>query len=446
MPFPLYFSCTTPRGAGRPLPIILVAMVAASVLTIAVLLAQSGGTAGQLLHNAPGGSSQPAPAPGVATAVVEPREFVRTIRIHGAVEAVRSFTASAPRLAGPGNNTLIITQLAVPGTLVRQGDLLVEFDSQEQVKNALERRAEYLDLEEQIKQKRAEHLAARARDESALQQAERAVERARLETLANDLIAPIQAEKNNLAHEEAQARLAQLRQTNALKARAAGAEIRILEIQRDRARNAMRHAEENARQMRATAPLGGLVVMKTTWKGGQMGEFQEGEEARAGVPVLQVVDPSAMQVRMRVNQTEVQELRPGQPVTVSIDAYPELSFPGRIEQVAPLGLASALAPRVRSFVALASIDGTDPKLTPDLSAAVDIEVERLSNVLTVPRDAIRTDGDRTFVLLRRGSRSEERQVRVGALSDLEVVIESGLERGAVVERSFSSHASSGSPR
>lgn len=294
------------------------------------------------------------------------------LRVSGTVEAVKSVTIVTPRLTGPGTNSLVITRLAPPGSRVRAGGVLVEFDRQGQVQTAQDRRAEYLDLTEQIRKKAAEQAAALAKDQTALEQAKNDVERAKLDVTKNDLLPKIEAEKNDLALEQSRAKLAALQRTFDLKRKAAAAEIRILEIQRDRARGAFEHAEENARRMTIRAPFDGLVVTKQVWKGGTMGDVQEGEEVRAGLPILDVVDPSRMQVRARVNQADIALVRIGQRARISLDAYPDLAFEGRLEQLSPLALLSTLTPKVRSFVAIVSIAGSHPNLMPDLSAAVDL--------------------------------------------------------------------------
>jgi multidrug resistance efflux pump len=295
-----------------------------------------------------------------------------TLRIAGTVEAVKSVTIVTPRLTGPGSNSLVITTLVPPGSRVRAGDVLVQFDPQDQLRTAQDRRAEYLDLEEQIRKKRAEHAAARARDETELLQAENDVKRARLDVSKNELLPRIEAEKNTLALEQSEARHAALSKNFDLKRHAADAEVRILEIRRDRARGAMEHAERNARRMTITAPFDGLAVVKQVWKGGTMGDVQEGEEVRSGLPIVDVVDPTRMQVRARVNQADIGLVNVGQSARVRLDAYPDLVFDGRIEQLSPLALLSTLTPKVRSFVALVSISGSHPNLMPDLSAAVDV--------------------------------------------------------------------------
>ena len=296
------------------------------------------------------------------------------VRLAGTVEAVRAFSVNVPRLTGQSSNVpLVITRLVAGGARVEAGDVLVEFDPQEQQRAARDQRGALLDLEGQIRKLTAEQEAARATDEADLVQAANDVERSRLDVRANPLLPRIESETNDLALEQAIARLDQLERTFALKRTAAAAALRILEIQRARARREAEHAERNARLMTVTAPFDGLVVLETIFRGGgQMTEVQEGEELRSGVPILDVVDSSSMQVRASVNQTDIAHVAAGQPVRVRLDAYPELAFDGTVEQIAPLAVPSQLTPTVRTFVAIVSIAGSHERLTPDLSASVDI--------------------------------------------------------------------------
>ena len=122
------------------------------------------------------------------------------------------------------------------------------------------------------------------------------------------------------------------------------------------------------------------------------------------------------------------------PAKISLDAYPELQFQGRVEHVAPVGATSMLTTRVRNFVATVSIKGSHPKLMPDLSAAVDVELERKDNVIVVPRDAIVRGNDTYAVRVLDGDSARSRTVTLGAMSDHEVIVASGLEPGITVQR------------
>ena len=368
------------------------------------------------------------------TATVTRGDFVRTVRLHGTVEAIDSHAVAAPRLVGQNLSTLIITKLTPAGTRVKRGDLLVEFDRQNQVKAALDRQAEYRDLDEQIKKKQAEHAAARARDDTELRAAESQLEIAGLDMRKNEILPRIDIEKNQLNLDEARARLQQLRETYELKRRAAQAEIRVLEIQRDRALNAARHAEQNSEKMAIRAAIDGVVVFSQIWKGDQLADVQEGDEVRAGIPFLQVVNPAAMQVRARVNQADVSPLRTGQKATVRLDAYPDLVFPGTVDQIASIGITSGRSDKIRTFQVRFMIQGSEARLTPDLSAAVDVELDRRAAVLLVARDAVLSENGQSFVRVKNGSDVEKRAVKTGPMNDTDVVIESGVEPGAVVLR------------
>jgi len=375
-----------------------------------------------------------ASAPDEGTVTLQRGTFERRLRLAGTVEAVRVATAVAPRLSGQSAMALTITRLVAGGSRVKTGDVLVEFDPQEQARAAFDRRAEYLDLEEQIRKKIADQAAARASEESTLEQAANDVARATLETEKNPLLAAIDAEKNTLALEQARARLAQLEAASPLKQRAAAADRRILEIRRDRARQAMLHAEQNTSLMTIRAPFDGLAVLKSTFKGSQMAEVQEGDQVRPSVPLVDVVDSTAMRVRARVNQADCAMVTPGQAARVLLDAYPDLGFAGRIEMVSPLGVPSSLTPKVREFVEIVSISGHHARLMPDLSAAVDVAVERIDNVLVLPREAVSIEADGAWVRLARGGSFLRQAITIGAVNPDQVVVAAGLKEGAVVAR------------
>jgi len=298
----------------------------------------------------------------------------RTLRLHGTVEPIRSYPVFVPRLSGANANSVVITHLTRPGTQVKKGDLLVEFDSQAQIKTAHDREAEYRDFVEQINKLRADQLSVRAHDDAALKQAENAVKGAELDVSTNDVRAHIDAEKNQLMLEEMQAHLVALRQTSELRRKAEAADLRLLEIQRDRAKNAWLHAQQNATKMRIVSPLDGLVVLKTTWKNGSFGEVQEGEDTRPGVPIMEVVDSTAMRVRAKINQADIERMRVGQTATITLDSYPSREFHGKLDQLSPIAATSALSPRVRTFLAIFSVAEPDPHLLPELAAAIDVDL------------------------------------------------------------------------
>ena len=297
----------------------------------------------------------------------------QTLRFKGTTEAVQARSIQAPLLAGQQVGTLTITRLAHSGTRVKQGDLLVEFDRQAQLRDFIDKQAQSNDENDKVLEEQAKEAAAKAKDETEIVQAESSLRKAELEMQKVELLSRIDAEKAQEDLDEAQATLSQLKETFDLKRKAGQAAIRILEIQRDRTRETMLHAQANAALMQIRSPIDGIVVFNTIWKQGNMGEVQEGDQVRPGVAFMQVVDPTLMEVRVAVNQEDLLALRVGQKATVHLDAYPDLRFQGELQSIDPMGKNGDFSAKLRSFAASFSIEGNDPRLMPDLSAAIDVQ-------------------------------------------------------------------------
>ena len=365
---------------------------------------------------------------------VERKSFTQSLRLNGSTQASRSFIVLAPRLEGAQVGSMVITKLAPSGTHVNKGDILVEFDPQAQTKDYLDKKSTYENLVGQVAQKQAEENIALAKDDTAMKQAEDELKRAQLELQRNEIVSRIDAEKNQEALDEAQATLKQLKETYQLKRAAAAATIRIQEIQRDRAMEAMRYAQGNAAKMVVHSPMPGVVVYNTIWLGGRMGTVQQGDQVRPGVPFLQVVDPSQMEVRVELNQVDLLKVRPGLKAQMHLDAYPGMMLPATLEELSPLGHPGQFSEVVRSFTARFSIQGTDPRLLPDLSAALDVDLGSQKSVLVVPCQSIALENNHSFAWLKSTVGFEKRPVQTGARNDLEAVVNSGLSEGDIIRR------------
>jgi HlyD family secretion protein len=297
---------------------------------------------------------------------------MQTLRLKGMTAAVEARSIQAPLIAGAQVGSLTITKMVPSGTRVKQGDLLVEFDRQAQLRDSIDKQSQSEDENEKVIEEQAKEAAARASDETAMTQAEDALSKAKLEMEKVETMSRIDAEKAQEDLEEAKATLAQLKETFDLKRKAAQASIRILEIQRDRTRETMLHAQANSALMQIHAPIDGIVVLNTVWKQGSMGEMQEGDQVRPGVPFMQVVDPAVMEVHVPVNQEDLLGLKLGEKAQVHLDAYSDLVFDGQLESIDPMGTPGDFSSKLRHFSATFSIKGHDPRLMPDLSASVDV--------------------------------------------------------------------------
>jgi multidrug resistance efflux pump len=124
--------------------------------------------------------------------------------------------------------------------------------------------------------------------------------------------------------------------------------------------------------MEVRAPFGGLVVLKRVYRNNNFLEVAEGDDVRPGTAIIDIVDTSSMRVRMQVNQADARLVRAGQQARIGLDGFPDLTFDGHVETIAPLAASSRLSPIVRSSVAIVAIKGSHPQLLPDLTAWVDL--------------------------------------------------------------------------
>ena len=366
--------------------------------------------------------------------MVKRGNFCKSLRLSGTVGAVESYGVQAPRLSGQMSSNMVITKIVRNGTQVRAGDVLAEFDRQSQLKSILDKQAEYDNLLQQIRKKQADHAAARAADETDLKGAEVDVQSARVDMSSNDVIKGYQAETNKANLAEAEAKLKQLRDTFALKREAQSAELRILEIQRDRAQIAVAHAQGNIEKMAVQSPMKGLAVLTPVNKGGRTADLQEGDEVRAGQAIMTVVNPFEMQVAARVNQVDIAEVYVGQSAEVRLEAYPDLVFPGKVEGISAIGTPSNYLKRIRYFSVIISIQGSHPKLLPDLTAVVDLQLENTKNVLMLPREAVIIRNGQAMAEVLENGKAKTQVVKIGPANECQVVIESGLKEGMMVSR------------
>jgi HlyD family secretion protein len=361
--------------------------------------------------------------------------LVKSVRVSGTVGAVQSQSIVAPRLAGQSSSNIVVTKIVSSGARVHAGDILVEFDSQNQQKNILDKQAEYDNLVQQIRKKQADQTAARASDETEIKGAEVDLQTAHVEMRKNSVIPSYQAETNKVNLAEAEARLKQLKDTFNLKREAQASELRILEIQRDRAQKAVDYAQSNTEKMIIRSPLDGLVVLSQIRKGTRRVDPQEGDEYRSGSGILMVVDTSHMQVSANINQADITQLYIGQPAEIRLDAYPNLVFPGKVEQISTIGTPSEYSKRIRNFSVLVSIQGSHPKLLPDLTASVDLQIENRPKALLLPREAVFMRNGQSMVEALKNGKPAPLAVKTGPMNDIEIVVESGLQEGDLVLRS-----------
>lgn len=295
-----------------------------------------------------------------------------TVRATGIIRAVHSQTVLVPRIEGLGGN-LTLAVLAENGAMVSPGDPLATFDRANEVKLLLEAQTKFDDLGHQIEQKKAQNNSNAEKRIADLQQAQADLKKAEIESRKGPVLSAIEREKNQVKLEDARAHVASLQKSGHFREMGEAAELRILELQRDRQQVAVSRQTRNSELLTVKSPIRGMVALVNVWRNGSVGHAQEGDQIWPGSPLLRLFDPTAMAVEVSVGEPDGAVLVSGARAKVHPDAFPDLTLTAHFESASPVA-TSPLGTSMKTFSARFVIDQTDPRILPDLSAAVDIEV------------------------------------------------------------------------
>jgi len=188
-------------------------------------------------------------------------------------------------------------------------------------------------------------------------------------------------------------------------------------------------ADDEIRRLEATgeprkglllrAPASGVVVEK---------HAQEGARVMPGAPLFHIADLSTVWVEAEVFEKDLSLLRTGQRATVSLEAYPGETFPGRVTYVYPTVSVEARTARVR--LELSNDEGF---LKPGMYATVRLTAPPRSPAVTVPQSAVLNTGERSVVFVRRDDGAlVPREVETGITGDDRIEVLSGLADGETV--------------
>ncbi|MEZ5366951.1 MAG: efflux RND transporter periplasmic adaptor subunit [Bryobacterales bacterium] len=378
------------------------------------------------------------------TATVATGKLDRSLRVGGTIAAKNFAAIRAPRLRGPGDTGragLILMHLAEPGSMVKAGDVVAKFELKWLEDHIDDRRSAMIVSESQVDKRRAEQLITLETDRQAAVTAKAEWEKAKFDLKTAEVRSEIEAEVLKNLAQQAEAAFEQLEQQLTLEEEAHNAELEALKItvQEDKL-HLDRHLRDFER-MEITSPVSGLVVMEPQYRGGgQISQTEEGDQVYPGSLFMRVVDLSKMVLTAYVNQVDVQKVRVGQMTDVHLDAYPDLSFQGKVVSIGAIAEAGSGSPSgfrfgggsglfLKTIPIDIEITSDDERVIPDLSASADIHIETDEEGLIAPREAVRSEGDQSVVFVRNGGKIERRVVEVGRKSDTHVIVLSGLSAG-----------------
>lgn len=264
------------------------------------------------------------------------------------------------------------------------------------------------------------------------------VDKAELDMKTIPVLSRIDGERTKMALEEARAKYKQLLSETPFVDASNHALLKESQLAFQQSQLELHRAQNNVDKMLVRAPMSGTVVMESIWRSGDRGQIKKGDQLRAGTRYMRIVDPSQMRVNAVVNQADVAYLRVGQKARVTFDAYPGLTLDAHVESVPPATNTGFFrADYVRTVPVRIRLDQTDPRVIPDLTVGIDVEVAQASDSVIVERAAIfggssSPEHTSPHVFVESGNTWVNRPVRVGMENNLSAVVIDGVQPGDVV--------------
>jgi len=140
-----------------------------------------------------------------------------------------------------------------------------------------------------------------------------------------------------------------------------------------------------------------------------------------------LISPGAFQIRADISETDISKVNLGDPVEVTLDAFPEEKWLGQIVEIEP---GKTVIEGVVYYRVKALFEGMHEKVKSGMSADVTIETVRKENVLYVPQRAVSSRDNKKFIKIPDGKNVKEVEVVTGFKgSNSEIEIISGLSEG-----------------
>jgi HlyD family secretion protein len=370
-------------------------------------------------------------APDLPTAVVSRGAFVDTLEIRGEIRPLKSIVLSSPMQSGE----LQILKLAKTGTMVKAGDVVVEFDPSTLKRTIQEKQSELKQAEAEIEQAEAQTRIAQEQNATAVMKAGYDIQRAKLDVGKGDTVSRLDNEQAKLAVVDAQQRERELQEKVKSDRTSAAADVSAKRRKREKALFDLKRAEQGLRNLQLRAPAAGMVnILPNFRSGGMFGgqqDFQQGDRAWAGAAIMELPDLSSVHLEARLDESDRGRLQAQQDATVRIEALPGKEYKARLDSISVLArvdFSSGWPPSKNFDLNLAFLE-MDPGMRPGMTAVARIAIERVPDVVLVPVEAIFQRDGAPVVFTLQGSAFVERPVTIRRRGREQAIVDRGVAPG-----------------
>lgn len=169
------------------------------------------------------------------------------------------------------------------------------------------------------------------------------------------------------------------------------------------------------------APIAGVISQRPV---------EVGDTLMIGSPVATIVKPDRLYVRATVDEVDADRVSLGQPVGITIDAFPGRVFEGKVIRISPIVLG--VRQETRTFEVRIGFNEGEKGIKPGMSADIEIITDTLKGILSVPANAVVERKGKKMIFIIDGKRARLVPVEIGLSTWNYVEIKKGLKEGDMI--------------
>jgi HlyD family secretion protein len=349
--------------------------------------------------------------------------FASDVVITGELRAARGEELAVPRL--PQWQTSI-KWIAPDGVETKKGDRIVELDNSTFSASLDAKRQAVAQAEQQLQQKESEWKAETLDKQLDVERKRADYDKAKMDAaMPKEIVAQRDYNDRQIKFKRAEVELAKAVDVLKSQRTSVKSDRDNLLLTLQKAQRELSIAEKAIDELILRSPHDGIVVIHDhPWEGRRL---QEGDAVFVGFRLAQLPDMTSLQVEADLADVDDGRIGPGMPATIVLDAYPNLTFPGRVTSISAVAQESSRTSLRRIFHVIVALDRLDiARMRPGLSARVVVHAMTQRDALLAPRVAIDFSGKKP-----RAFRADGKLIDVvlGACNAQECVVKSGLTEG-----------------
>jgi len=322
---------------------------------------------------------------------------------------------------------LKIQDIVPEGTIVRQGDYIAQLDRTSYANSLKDAQEKLITLQSTLEMKVLDTVVVLTNLRDDIKNQRFVVEEAEITLAQSKFEPPATIRQAEITLDKAKRALDQKVKSYQLRIAQTLAEIEHEKTHLRRGEDLVTDLQEYLAKFTITAPADGMVIYK---------KERNGSKRKAGsqlnpfdLVIATLPDLTSMISKIYVNEIEVSKVKPGQKVTVAVDAFPKNTYTGKVITIANIGETLPNSDS-KMFEVQIKLDGSDPLLRPSMTTGNKIIIESYPDAIFIPSECVQAGTDSIPFVYQKNRKKQI--VLLGKSNDKNVIIEKGLEAGTSI--------------